>query len=127
MKRSLIFLALVGCGAIDAHKAPPKGWPDLQVIEHFVPHAEMRDKCSKYVPWYASAEACAEWHFDKDECHIWFSKDFPPQQWVIEHERMHCAGYDHVDSTAASDAFHAYSGVIAARALAKALKQLRGE
>ena len=102
--------ALVGCATIDQHVPPPDGWPALRVIEHHVPHAVMRDRCSRYVPWYASPEACAEWHFIRRECHIYFSADFPPPAWMVEHERLHCLGYDHPGGTAARDALARWRG-----------------
>lgn len=77
-----------------------EGWPALAIVEHYVPHAEMRDRCSRYVGFGMSPEACAEFNLAKRECHIWFSADFPPQKFIVEHERLHCAGYDHAGSTA---------------------------
>lgn len=73
-----------------------QGWPQLQVFEHHVPTAEMRERCAKYTGFGVSPEACAEFRLAENRCDIWYSADFPPTAAIIEHERLHCAGYDHV-------------------------------
>jgi hypothetical protein len=99
MRKSLVLLAALaaGCSVIGHERV--EGWPALQVVEHYVPHAVMRDKCAPYAGFGMSPEACAEFDLVHRQCHIWFSADFPPQKFIVEHERMHCAGYDHVGST----------------------------
>jgi hypothetical protein len=74
------------------------GWPALAVREHYVSHAEMRDRCTKYASFGGMAQACAEYDFRKATCDIWYSADFPPSRQIVEHERLHCQGYDHRDS-----------------------------
>jgi len=76
------------------------GWPELQIVEHFVPHRDMQDRCARYVGFGMVPEACAEFDLAARKCHIWFSADSPPLGFVRRHERLHCAGYDHVGSTA---------------------------
>lgn len=100
---------LTGCTAINGHKRVD-GWPELTVREHRVPHAQMRDRCSRYAPWWGSAEACAEMNLATGTCDIWFSADFPPQSFIVEHERLHCQGYDHIGSTVLRDYLHRYRG-----------------
>ena len=90
----LLFLFLGACTTIGHEKV--EGWPKLTVVEHYVPHHVMRDRCVKYAPWGMSPEACAEFNLAELRCDLWFSADFPPPQAFIEHERLHCAGYDHV-------------------------------
>jgi len=92
-----LFLSLGACTTIGHEKV--EGWPDLMVFEHYVPHHVMRDRCVKYTAWGTSPEACAEFDLAERTCNLWFSADFPPPQAFIEHERMHCAGYDHVGET----------------------------
>ncbi len=94
---SLTFLAGSGCATIDTHSLTA-GWPDLMLIEHHVPHAEMRDRCGIFVPFGSSPEGCAIFKFQDRECHVYVSADFPSAR-VLEHERLHCKGYDHVGST----------------------------
>ncbi len=100
MRKIILVLAtaLSGCSVIGHEKVA--GWPELEVVEHYVPHAQMRDRCAPYVGFGMSPEACAEFDLANRKCHIWFSADFPPQDFIVKHERMHCAGYDHVGSTA---------------------------
>ena len=102
MKTVLRFLAvsaaLTGCSVIDGHQRVPD-WPELKIIEHHVAHPEMRDRCAKTVSVFASPEGCTYFYLDRREAHIYVSKDFPTP-WVLRHERLHAAGYDHVGSDA---------------------------
>ena len=95
MKNILPLLLLSGCSMmIDGH-SKVEGWPQLRVVEHFVPDAEMRERCGHGVPWYGSPIACAELRFSSSECHIIHSKDFPPEEAIRMHEIWHCLGYSH--------------------------------
>jgi hypothetical protein len=96
---ALLVVWLAGCTAIDGHQQV-RGWPKLEVVEHYVPHHVMRDRCVRYTGFGMSPEACAEFNLLENRCDIWYSADFPPQRFIVEHERLHCAGYDHYGSTA---------------------------
>jgi hypothetical protein len=100
MRRAFAITAALaaGCATLDHQRV--EGWPELAIVEHRVPHAEMRERCARYVGFGMSPEACAEFDFVERKCHLWFSADFPPQRFIVEHERLHCAGYDHAGSTA---------------------------
>jgi hypothetical protein len=91
---TLLSAMVCACTTIGAERVAD--WPQLEVREHYVPHAEMRDRCSKYVSFFMSPEACAEFDFAARRCDLWFSADFPPGRHIIEHERQHCLGYEHV-------------------------------
>lgn len=104
--RALLFVSLVSCSAMSSTGI--EGWPRLEVREHYLPHAEMRTRCAKYVGFGATAYACMEVRFDLSRCDIYYSADFPPQAWVIEHERKHCAGFDHAGETTLRDALKAW-------------------
>lgn len=91
-------LTLVSCSLIDTHKRV-EGWPILRLVEHYVPDSVMKERCAKYVPFGFMPEACAEFYFAQGECHVWYSADYPPTHYVMQHERLHCQGYDHVGST----------------------------
>lgn len=97
----------MGCTTIDQHEKVA-GWPQLRLVEHYVPDAEMRSRCAKYVPFGFLPEACAEFYFDRGECHVWYSADYPPTQYVMRHERLHCAGYDHPGDTNLHDVLARY-------------------
>src|ERR1700741_287705 len=90
---TLFLLFLNACTVIGHTKV--EGWPQLTVYEHYVPHAEMRDRCVKDAAWGTSPEACAEFNLATLRCGLWFSADFPPPAFFVKHERMHCQGYDH--------------------------------
>lgn len=97
-----------GCTVIGHEKVA--NWPALEIVEHHVAHKQMRDRCAKYVGFAASPEACAEFDFTTGRCDIWFSADFPPSPYVVEHERLHCAGNDHVGSRAMKALLSTYRG-----------------
>jgi hypothetical protein len=88
-------------GAIDHERV--EGWPELEIVEHHVPHAVMRSRCAKYVGFGMAPIACAEFDLAGGRCHVWFSADFPPSKSVLEHERLHCQGYDHPGETTMRD------------------------
>ena len=100
-------LSLGACTTIAHEKV--EGWPQLTVVEHYVPHHVMRDRCVKYTPFGSSPEACAEFNLAELRCDLWFSADFPPPKAFIQHERMHCAGYDHVGETNMRDFLAAWN------------------
>ena len=60
MQKLLALLATLaaGCSVISHEKV--EGWPELQIVEHYVPNSVMRDKCAPYVGFGMSPEACAE-------------------------------------------------------------------
>ena len=97
-----------GCATIDHHE-PVAGWPELRIVEHYVPDAELRSRCAKYVPLGLFPESCAEFYFDRGECHVWYNADFRPQPYVMEHERLHCRGYDHAGDTTLRDVLARYN------------------
>jgi hypothetical protein len=102
MKRTIaaaligISVSLSGCAVINQHERVA-GWPDLKVVEHHVSNEEMRDRCMRFMAPYMSPEGCTVFYLDQAEAHIFVSKDFPSQH-VLEHERLHAAGYDHIGS-----------------------------
>jgi hypothetical protein len=91
-----VCIAFSGCAVINEHERVP-GWPDLKVVEHHVAHEEMRERCAPFMPAYMSPEGCTIFQLDVGEAHIYVSKDFP-NRLVLEHERLHAAGYDHIGS-----------------------------
>ena len=95
-RASLVLLALVtsACTVIGHERVAD--WPALEIVEHYVPEAQMRERCVKYVAFGMSPQACAEFNFARNRCDLWFSADFPPTRAMVDHERLHCRGYDHV-------------------------------
>ena len=69
-------------------------WPALKVSLHVVPMNVMRDRCAKYTPPLMNPEACAEFDLRAGTCNIWIA-DGPNNTAQVEHELLHCVGYDH--------------------------------
>jgi hypothetical protein len=102
-KKNVVWLAvlgaaLAGCATIDTHQRVP-GWPELKIVEYHVSADEVVERCQPYAPRFSVPEACTLFYLQHGEAHIYVKKDFP-LQWVLNHERLHAAGYDHVGSTA---------------------------
>jgi hypothetical protein len=95
--RFLVLSALTGCAAIDKHEQVP-GWPELKVVEHYVAAEEMLERCQQFAR-FSVPEGCTLFYFQRSEAHIYVRKDLPAP-WVLKHERLHAAGYDHIGSTA---------------------------
>ena len=94
---AVLSAALAGCAAIDRSQPVP-GWPELKVVEHHVTRDEMLAQC-QHLSRNGVPEGCTLYYLDRNEAHIYVRNDFPGR-WVLEHERLHAAGYDHVGSTA---------------------------
>jgi len=100
MKRILglvaLSAALTGCAlTIDSHRQVPD-WPELKVVEHHVSHDEMFERCHRFVPRFSAPEACTLFYFDRGEAHIYVTESV--NGFILRHERLHAAGYDHVGS-----------------------------
>ena len=93
---AVLAIAVSACATIGHERV--EGWPALEIVEHYVPEAQMRDRCAQYTGFGTSPQACAEFELAEGRCDIWYSADFPPTREIIEHERLHCLGYDHVGS-----------------------------
>ena len=104
---SVMFLAH-GCTTI-GHEPAPSDWPALDVRVHSLPHKEMRDRCLRFAPPGYDVEACAEINFAKGSCDIVLSADFL-RSGVLEHEREHCSGKDHVGASTLRDAWARFKG-----------------
>ncbi len=123
MRRALVLLAafLPACATIDRHERV-EGWPELRIVEHHVPAEVMLERCRKYAGFGSVPLACAEFNLALGRCDIWLSESFAPSG-LVEHERLHCRGYDHVGATNMRDFLARYQaasgptreGVAAAR------------
>lgn len=85
------------------------GWPVLTITRHDVPNAQMRDVCGKGLV-FSGPVACSVIDLPALTCNMYFSKDFPPTPGTVEHERAHCAGYEHPGSTQQLDYLNAWRG-----------------
>lgn len=101
-RRFLVVLLLAGCTTI-GHEPPPADWPALRVQEDRLEVREMRDRCQRYAGWHSVADACTEINFAENWCRI--SYVYPEN---LAHERLHCAGRDHVGESTLRDAWARY-------------------
>ena len=64
----------------------------------------MHARCNEYVNSIAMIPvACAQFDFVNRRCYVWYNADDPPSAATIEHERLHCQGYDHTGETTLRD------------------------
>jgi hypothetical protein len=106
---SAVLLALLTACTFIGHEKVAD-WPALEIVEHYVPEAQMRERCVKYVAFGMSPQACAEFSFERNRCDLWFSSDFPPTPAMVAHERLHCQGFDHAGMNTMADILARYRG-----------------
>ena len=108
--RALLLLLLAGCSVIN-YSTRPEDFPGLKITVHEYPSiAEVRQACDQAAQKYgqsisAFVVACSEWRFDTLSCAVHVPVDSPE---LLEHERAHCQGYDHVGESTIADAWKAY-------------------
>lgn len=118
MKRLLILLlAATGAACTVVGHEKVEGWPDLMIVEHRVSAGAVYDRCRKYVAFGMLPMACAEFNLATRRCDIWLMEGFAPRS-VVEHERLHCQGHDHVGETAMRDFLTRYRAATAGVAAA---------
>lgn len=96
--RMAVLLLLAGCATTIAEGSAAPDWPRLKVVRHVVSGIEVIKRCYKYVPTGTKLiggvpQACAEVNFYRMRCDIWLTDDSSPD--VIEHEELHCLGFEH--------------------------------
>ncbi len=97
----LLILALGACTLINEHKLPPKDWPNLEVTVYETGFSETQEKCGWSVlgaVLVGPILGCAYINFDKMKCdiYLWVNS-------VLDHELLHCKGYDHIGSSRLAD------------------------
>lgn len=116
MKRAaliLSFLLLNACTTVGHEKV--EGWPELAIREHHVSAGEVYERCSKYVAFGMIPLACAEFNLGTRRCDIWYIDGLATRS-VVEHERLHCQGHDHVGETGMRDFLARYRASVTAGA-----------
>jgi len=92
--RSCLVLLLAGCASagpsIDVERTPPADWPKLEEHVFRIEQADIPERCFDGIS--TRANACAVTDFRNRVCNIYVATDDPA---VLEHERLHCLGYDH--------------------------------
>ena len=109
MKKIVIALAFLsaGCTTI-GHVPAPNDWPQLRVMEHYVKVGVIWGKCYPTVPMWMKLlggipEGCAWIDLSKMSCDIYIPEGTPKGDRVLTHEREHCMGRDHANSTQLAD------------------------
>ena len=90
------------------------GWPELAVVEHYLPHKLMLARCARWANGLAPL-ACAEFDFAAARCDIFYSAERRPSRELVQHERLHCQGYDHAGETAMREQLAQWNRKIATR------------
>ena len=113
MRRAYVLLAalLSACSTMEHERV--EGWPELQIVEHRVVAETMFERCRKYAGFGSVPLACAEFNLATRRCDIWLSESMA---WptIVEHERLHCRGYDHVGDTNMRDFLARYQAATGA-------------
>ena len=91
-----LLVLLTGCTSLvqmDLNNPPPSDWPKLEEKIAYVAVSDLPKFCgAKKDPRHA--EGCSVVNFRYETCYIYLANKDPA---LLEHERLHCKGYDHVD------------------------------
>lgn len=98
--RYLIVLLLSGCVMVkmDYSYAPPADWPKLEEKLHYIEAIDFPKFCGK-LPLFKHADGCSVVNFEYEVCYIYLVKK---DDELLEHERGHCRGFDHVGQAGVS-------------------------
>jgi hypothetical protein len=99
-----VSISLASC-TIVGHKPTPQGWPELVEQIERPGFWQAQQICGAPIP-FGIAVACAQPDLVKGICRIILTSDDPE---VLEHEREHCRGKDHIGSTALADYYKEYA------------------
>jgi hypothetical protein len=86
----IVFLAGCALTPIDYSNAPPADWPKLFEKVNYIPVNDLDKWCPGRT---GNAQGCAIVKFNYSWCVIYLANKDPA---LLEHERAHCRGYDHV-------------------------------
>ena len=97
----LVSLVLTGCSTIDLSKRPVD-WPVLsQPPPIYADEDIVHIRCNNN-----KALACARIDFAKNECQIYLT--YRLMDWILEHEQLHCLGYDHPNDSTLRDSWELF-------------------
>lgn len=97
-----VTFALSACASIDTHRVPPADWPQLAVRIVTQELRQVQRTCRNDFWPQNQVNACAIADFAHRTCYIYTWTDDAA---VLEHERAHCAGYDHPGESGMRDAW----------------------
>jgi hypothetical protein len=96
---------LAGCviAPVDTERGPPPDWPELQV------HVSVTDRdlasLCRLQSGLSPLIGCAMVDFNRRSCTVYLRFESPA---VLEHERLHCLGYDHPAEATLRNAWEAF-------------------
>lgn len=103
MRSTLVALAvafgLSSCSTI-GNRPPPADFPKLNVTVNYVPWEKMYSVCSQYG---IQPAACTEVNFKDNSCVVWVVPNDGLTKYTLEHELLHCQGWDHPGETTLRD------------------------
>ena len=102
-----IVLFLPSCTTTVSHVLTA-GWPKLAIVEHYVGTKDVRNACQEYEQLGTYIVGCAQFDLKNKTCHIWLNYDYVTTD-IVLHERLHCQGYDHPNSTYLKDLLDGYT------------------
>jgi hypothetical protein len=96
--RTIFLVAILLCGCttlrpLDLSITPPDDWPVKDVQIQYLEPGTVPPMCAQYAN---HTNSCAVVNFRTGVCYIYLTTKSPE---VLEHERGHCNGYDHVGDT----------------------------
>jgi hypothetical protein len=97
--RFLLALFLSGCAIPIGHVPPPPDWPQLEFSVYKAGFSETQRLCPSGL---GITMGCAYIDFDKKTC-IAVVMHSDMEKIVIDHEKEHCLGKDHVNDTWLAD------------------------
>lgn len=97
-------MIISGCTAINIHKAPPHDWPKLEMTVTKLGFMELQSVCEASI--LMQRFACANINFDTMTCKVYYFSDDEYGKLALEHEEMHCLGYDHIGSSELAGWWH---------------------
>jgi hypothetical protein len=94
LRRRLLASLALFC-ALNACVSNPEQWEARQHARELpaVFVTSTLDRIQRMCPNTANAVGCAVRDYGAHVCYVYITADSPP--WVVSHELLHCAGYDH--------------------------------
>lgn len=101
MKAFLLLLLLTACTPMPHQRVIGPAWERYAVTEHVIGCWEMQRRCLPGVPFpikplLVASGGCATVDFERETCDIYTCA--ASVSFFLEHERLHCRGYDHGDT-----------------------------
>lgn len=90
-----VALALTGCSLGIGHEKV-LDWPEMRIEVNKVDSHVVWKECTKVISPLVLPAACAVFYMAERRCVIWVAEG---DDLGLEHEMLHCQGYDHIGAT----------------------------